>query len=331
MLMTDSQGTAELREAVAQQQFDDFGVQLDPARLVICVGAKEGIVVSLLATLEPGDEVLVPDPGWVTYEPAVELAGGVSVHYPLSPQAHFRPNFDAIAARLTPRTRMIIVTSPHNPTGVVFRKDEAERLAELAEANDLLVMWDESNAKVVYDDITYFSFAALPGMTERTLLVGALSKNYAMAGWRVGYLAVPALLFDPIVAIHQHTVSCVPAFIQRAACVMLTHPSTPEFVSGMVHDYAAKRELFVNGLTQIPGLRCHKPEGTFNSFPNVASLEPSSIDFSRFLLHKAGVASVPGAVFGGFGEGYVRMAFTLPTATLEEALELIEKAVRAHT
>lgn len=330
ILLTDSQGILELRKALAQQQAEDYGVRLDPARIIITVGAKEAVLISLLAVLEPGNEVLTPDPGWVTYAPCVHLAGGVAVHYPLPRQNHFRPDFDEIAARITPHTRMIIVTSPHNPTGVVLQETELNRLAELADAHDLIVMWDESNSKIVYDGAVYSSFAALPGMVERTLLVGALSKNYAMAGWRVGYVATPLALFEPIIAAHQHNVSCVPAFIQKAACVMLTRSETRQFVVDLVQDYQYKRDLFVGGLERISGLSCHKPAGTFNSFPDVSALGVSSIDFARFILHEAKVASVPGSAFGELGEGHVRMAFTLPQSILAEALERIENAIRSR-
>jgi aspartate/methionine/tyrosine aminotransferase len=167
-------------------------------------------------------------------------------------------------------------------------------------------------------------------MQARALVVGALSKNYAMAGWRIGYVVAPPSLAESIIAIHQHTVSCVPSFIQRAGSVMLTHPATAQFVADMVRDYQAKRDLFVGGLERISGLQCHRPAGTFNSFPDVSALGISSAEFARILLREAGVASVPGSGFGRCGEGHVRMAFTLPVPELQDALDRIEQAVRSR-
>lgn len=320
-------GLPELREALAEKAYRDYGIRYDPdSEVLITVGATEAISIALLALLNPGDEVLISDPGFVAYEPCVTLSEGVPVNIPLREENSFKPSVRDVTSLLTPESRVMLLNFPNNPTGSILSHEEAIGLAKIAAERDMLVISDEVYEKIVYDGTKHECMAALPGMRERTLVVGSFSKTYAMTGLRVGYVYGPKELITPLWTLHQYLVACVDTIAQHIGLAALTGSQQP--VGKMVKELSRRRDLVHERLNKIEGVRCALPGGAFYAFPNIGSFNMSSEQFSEFLLKEAQVITVPGSMFGHLGEGYIRLSYTTAYSKLEEALDRIEKALK---
>lgn len=327
---TPTNGIQKLREALAQKAYRDYGLSYDPNyEILITVGGTEAIFLAMMGLVNPGEEVLIPDPGFVCYEPSVLLSDGVPVSVPLLEKNGFEPSASDVLSLITDRSRVIVFNSPSNPTGAVFSYDEAAALAKIAVDHDLIVISDEVYEKIVYDNTKHYCFAALPGMRERTLVVNSFSKTYAMTGLRVGYVYGPKELISSIWLVHQYTVACANSLAQYAALAALMEPL--DFVEEMVKEFNKRRLLVHKRLNEIGGFSCSLPKGAFYAFPSIGTFDMSSENFAAFLAKKAHVASVPGSAFGQHGEGYIRISYAAAYEQLEEALDRIEEAVKHLT
>ena len=325
---TSNYGTRVLREAIADMLLRRYGVVYDPTReIMVTVGVSEAIDVALRALLDPGDEVLVPDPGYVAYEADVVFAGGTVVPVPCSVEDDFEVRASAIEAAITPRSKVLLLGNPNNPTGAVIGPDEQQKIAALAAKHDLIVLTDEVYSRLVYGG-TFHSIVEQPGMRERTVLVDGFSKAYAMTGWRVGYLCAPPHLLEGIVKVHQYAIMCAPTMSQAAALEALLHGE--QDVERMVASYDARRRRFAAGLNAA-GLPTYEPKGAFYTFPRITRTGLSSDAFAEKLLFEEQVAVVPGSAFGGAGEGFVRCTYATAQEKLDEAVERIGRFVQRHS
>ncbi|MDA8217646.1 MAG: aminotransferase class I/II-fold pyridoxal phosphate-dependent enzyme [Dehalococcoidales bacterium] len=326
-MYTSNYGILELREELARHLARTYEVVYDPRReLLITVGVSEALDLALRAILNPGEEVIIPDPGYVSYMPCTVLAGGKVVSVPTRVEDDFKVSAAAIEARVTPATKAILLGYPNNPTGAVLTHDELAAIAEVAKRNDLLVISDEIYDRLVYDG-DHTCFSSLPGMHDRTILLGGFSKSYAMTGWRIGYAAAPADILEAMLKIHQYGALCAPIMSQKAAIQALKAGEGD--VQEMVADYNRRRRVMVKGLNDI-GLSCFEPKGAFYAFPSVASTGLSSESFAERLLYEEKVAVVPGSAFGEAGEGYVRCCYATSLEHINEALKRIDSFVRRY-
>ena len=318
----NSQGVVALREEIARETQRTRGLHVPVERIIVGSGAKPLIFFSILALLDDGDEAVYPAPLFPVFQSAVGFAGARAVPVPLREELDFRFDMDELRARITPRTKLIILNSPHNPTGGVLTPDDVREIAALARERDLVVLSDE-----VYDHMYYeeppASIMALDGMDERSVLVTGFSKTYAMTGWRLGYAVVPEWLVEPVVRLINSSASCTPQFIQMAGVEALTGPQSDS--ADMMRALRERRDLMVQGLNEIPGIRCRIPRGAFYAFPNVRSLGLTSSDLAGLLLEEGGVATLPGTAFGPEGEGYLRLCFSTSEASILEALSRIRR------
>src|SRR5579883_511973 len=325
---TSNYGTIALREAIAGLLARRYGVTYDPkTEVLVTVGVSEGIDAAMRALLDPGDEVIVPDPGYVAYEADIVFAGGTVVPVTTSVESHFALEASAVEAALTPRTKVILLGNPNNPTGSVIERAELEKIAKLAVEHDLVVLSDEVYSRLVYG-AEHVSIAALPGMRERTILVDGFSKAYAMTGWRIGYVAAPAHILEAMLKIHQYTIMCASTSAQEAALEALRHGE--DDIKMMHDDYDRRRRMFVEGLNRI-GLTCCEPKGAFYAFPSLARVNMNDETFAEKLLMEEQVAVVPGSSFGAAGQGYVRCAYCTAYDKLEEALVRMERFVKKYS
>lgn len=320
-------GIPELREALVQKAHRDYGIRYDPdSEVLVTVGGTEAIFLALLGLVNPGDEVLVPNPGFVCYEPGVLLAGGIPVSVPLLEGNCFKPYIEHVTSLITNKSRVMILNFPNNPTGAVLSREEVASLAKIAVERDLIVISDEVYEKIVYDNAEHHCLATFPGMRERTLVVNSFSKTYAMTGLRVGYVYGPKELISPVWLVHQYLVACVDTFAQYAALAALE--GSQDFVTSMVKEFDRRRRFVFKRLNEIEGFSCTLPKGAFYIFPNIKSFKMSSEKFAQLLLKEAHVATVPGSAFGSYGEGYIRVSYAAAYDQLEEALNRVEKAVK---
>lgn len=324
---TSNYGTLELRAEIAAMLKRRYELTYNPAtEVLVTVGVSEGVDLTMRTLIDQGDEVISPDPGYVAYEADIVFAGGVPVPVPTYAQYNFGVRASEIAAAITPRTKLILLGNPNNPTGAIIPRGELEAIARLANEHDLLVAVDEVYSRLVYAG-EHVSIAALPGMRERTVLLDGFSKAYAMTGWRVGYVAAPALILEAMLKIHQYTIMCAGTAPQEAALEALRHGE--EDVERIFHDYARRRQMFVEGLNRI-GLTCCEPGGAFYAFPAIASTGLGDEEFAEKLLFEEQVAVVPGSAFGAAGQGYVRCAYCTAYDRLEEALVRMERFVKKY-
>jgi aminotransferase len=326
---TSNYGTVALREALGAHLERRYGVRYDPAtELLITVGASEAVDLALRATCDPGDEVILHEPSYVAYVPAVVFAGGVVRHVSTRLEDDFALDPAAVEAAITPRTKALFLGYPCNPTGAVLPDDLQDELARIAERHDLLVYSDEIYDRLAYGSYRHRAFSALPGMKDRTILMGGFSKAYAMTGWRVGYLAAPAAILEGIVKVHQYGIMSAPTTAQDAALEALTGAEAD--VEAMLAEYDRRRRLVVDGFNAI-GLRTFEPRGAFYAFPEVTTATGlSSEDFAQALLEEERVAVIPGSAFGPSGEGHVRACYATSYAQLEDALGRIGRFVDRH-
>ena len=313
-------GVLPLREAIASYLHDTRNIKVYADNIVIAPGCKIALFMAMMALIDPGDEVLYPDPGFPGY-PSITLGlGGVPIPFELSERNHFQPNPDQIAAKITARTKILITNSPGNPTGTVYTDQVQRRLAELVVKHDLLVLSDEIYARVIYGG-QYVSLMDYPGMEERTLIIDGFSKSFAMTGWRLGYTVAPPRIVPALNMLAVNSYTCVAEFSQYAAIEALKdrEGTTPR----MVGEFTKRREQFIRDLNRIPGFRCSQPEGAFYAWVNISDTGMSAEELCRILLEEAGVAAIPGAAFGDAGTDFVRFSFASSTATLQEAVERI--------
>ncbi len=325
---TSNYGMLELREELAVMLHRRYGLTYDPkSELLVTVGVSEGVDLAMRTIIDPGDEVISPDPGYVAYEADVIFAGGVPVTVPTYAKYEFAVRASEIASAITPRTKMILIGNPNNPTGAVIPQAELEGIAKLAIEHDLIVAIDEVYSRLVYDH-EHRSIASLPGMRERTILLDGFSKAYAMTGWRVGYVAAPAPILEAMLKIHQYTIMCAGTAPQEAALEALRHGEDDIL---MMHEaYARRRRMFVDGLNRI-GLPCCEPRGAFYAFPYIGDLGLTDEEFAEKLLFEEHVAVVPGSAFGSAGAGYVRCAYCTAFDQLEEALVRMERFLKKYS
>ena len=324
---TSNYGLLELREEIAKMIAADYGVTYNPRNeALVTVGVSEALDLAMRAILSPGDEVLVPEPCYVSYKACVTLAGGVPVPVPTSMADEFRVTVAQLEALVTPRTKALLIGYPNNPTGAIMPKAELEAIAAFAAKHDLIVISDEIYANLTYSG-THTCFASLPGMRDRTILLNGFSKAYAMTGWRIGYALSNPDFIAAMTKIHQYTMLCAPITAQIAAVEALRHGRCN--MQRMVDEYNRRRRLMVEGLRQI-GLKCFEPKGAFYIFPSVKETGLSSLAFAEGLLKAEKVALVPGDAFGESGDGFVRCSYASSTANLSEALTRIGRFVKKH-
>ena len=322
---TSNYGTLELRRALAKNLERLYGVSYDPGtEIVITVGASEALAAAMCAIVDPGDEVLLHEPSYVAYLPAILFNGGVPVQIPTRPEDGWQLHPDALEAAITPRTKVLFLGYPCNPTGAVLSPETLRAVAEIARRHDLLVVSDEIYDRLVYGTHRHEPISSLEGMRERTIMLGGFSKAYAMTGWRVGYACAPADLLEGILKVHQYEIMSAPTTAQDAALVALT--GAEQDVVRMVSEYDRRRRMFVEGLNRI-GLPTIEPKGAFYAFPRISGTGLTSEQFSERLLFEHKVAVVPGSAFGPSGEGHVRATLATSYEDLEEALVRMERFV----
>ena len=321
---TSNYGRIELRQTLAAHIQKLYGVSYDPAtEIVITVGGSEALNLAAIALLDPGDEVIIPTPCFVSYQAAVIMAGGVAVEVPCTMENNFGLDPEAVRRAVTPRTKAILIGFPNNPTGAVATRESLLEIAKIAEEHDLLVLSDEMYDRLVYG-VKHVCFSALPGTRNRTLLFGGWSKDYAMTGWRIGYVAGPENIIKGLLRVHQYMVMSAPTMSQAAALEALL--SGEQYVQKMVAEYDRRRKLIVSGFNQI-GLPCFEPKGAFYAFPKVSVTGLDDETFANRLLQEEHVAVVPGNSFGMGGEGFVRASYATSYNQLEDALDRIEHFV----
>ena len=324
---TSNSGTLELRNALSRHLQRLYGVVYEPeSEILITVGVSEALYLGLTAVLNPGDEVIIPEPCFVAYAPEVTFANGVPVMVPTFVADNFQVTAATIAAAITPKTKAILLGYPNNPTGAVMTRRVMEEIAAVAEQHDLLVISDEIYDQLVYG-IEHVCVPSLPGMRERTILLGGFSKNYAMTGWRIGYACTNPELLAAMRKVHQYTIMSAPTTAQAAAVVALEQGD--EHVERMRREYDRRRRLIVDGFNTL-GLDCFEPRGAFYAFPSIRRSGMSSDDFAMTLLAEEEVALVPGDAFGASGAGFVRASYATAYEKIEEALNRIESFMRRH-
>ncbi len=322
---TPAPGIPELREAVARAVSRTRRIPVDASEVVVTPGGKPVMAFTVLALVDPGDEVVYPDPGFPIYESLVRWVGAVPKPIRLREDRAFRPDPEELASQVGPRTKLVIVNSPHNPCGSVLSREELEVVAEACLRYGAWVLSDEIYSRILYD-AEHHSIASLPGMRERTVILDGFSKTYAMTGWRLGYGVMPRSLAEVVARFAVNVYSCPAAFAQMAGIAALEGPQ--ESVEAMVAEFRRRRDRVVAGLNAIPGVRCVLPQGAFYAFPNVSELDPDGRAFARYLLEEAGVAVLAGTAFGQAGRGYLRISYATSLENLEEALRRIEAAAR---
>ena len=322
---TSNAGILELRQAISENLGKLYGVQYDPVKeIIVTVGVSEALYLAFTALLNPGDEVIIPTPCFVSYQAEVELAGGVAVEVPTNMEEDFQPNPSVIAKAITPKTKAILLGYPNNPTGAVVSREKLQAIADLAEQHDLVVVSDEIYDRLVYGH-QHVCFSGLPGMQDRTLLLGGFSKSYAMTGWRVGYAAGPADLISGLVRIHQYSIMSAPTISQYAALEALR--VAEPYVQDMLAEYDRRRQLIYSGMNAL-GLPTFEPHGAFYVFPNIQNTGMDDETFAERLLKEEEVAVVPGSSFGDAGAGFVRCSYATNYDLIETALEKIDRFLK---
>jgi aspartate/methionine/tyrosine aminotransferase len=300
------------------------GVQFTPNQIVVTPGGKPIMFFAIMACVDPGDEVIYPNPGFPIYESVINFVGAKPVPLALEEAKGFRFDIGELRRLITPKTRMLIINTPQNPTGGILTTDDLEQIAELAVKHDLIVLSDEIYSRIIYDGFTHTSITRFPGMSDRTIILDGFSKTYAMTGWRLGFGVMPESLAPHIAQLQINATSCTASFSQVAGVEALA--GTQDAVDGMVAEFKRRRDVIVDGLNAIPGIRCHKPLGAFYVFPNITATGKSSRFVAEYLLNEAGVAGLSGTAFGAFGEGYLRFSYANSVENIQIALKRIRKA-----
>jgi len=321
-------GMSELRVAIAQKMKKDNGLDVNPDNeVIVTVGASEGISVIAFGIFNPGDEVILGDPCWTVWSDAIKTAEATPILIPYKEERDFRIDPEDIKKNITPKTKAIVLNSPNNPTASVLKKKDLEEIADIAIKNDLLVISDEVYEKIVFGEHKHHSIASLPEMKERTIVVNAFSKAYAMTGWRIGYCVVPEHLMNYMVNFHTQMVTCVNAISQKAALAALEGPQ--DFLEEARKTYEKRMKVLVKGLNSIDRIHCKESGGTFYVYPNVSEFPMNSFEFAKYIAKNAKVLLYPATAFGKSGEGYLRLSISKPTIEeIEEGLERIQESVK---
>ena len=318
-------GIPQLRHQVALLAGQQRGISIDPAQVVITPGAKPDLFFPTLAVVQPGDEVIYPDPGFPTYEAMIQVAGAIPVPVPLLEQNNFSFDLDTFDRSVNPRTRLIILNSPGNPTGSIIPREDLQHIAQAAAKHDCWVLSDEIYARLVFDDLSVPSIYTLPGMAERTIIVDGFSKTYAMTGWRLGFGIMPPALAERVNLLLTHSIGCTAHFTQYAGLAALQ--GSQQVVTEMVTAYQQRRDMTVSLLNAIPGVTCLKPRGAFYAFPNISAFGLSSVQIANLILEQANVAVLPGTAFGACGEGYLRIVFANSPVNIQRAMQRIAQVL----
>jgi len=319
---TSNSGTLELRQAISTYLNRLYGIEYDPAgEILITVGVSEALYLVLAAVIDPGDEVIIPQPSFVSYAPEVVFAGGVTVPIATYVENDFQVTAAEVEAAITPRTKALLIGYPNNPTGAVMTRERLAELGAVAEKHDLLVISDEIYDRLVYGDFQHTHFATLPNMRPRTVVLGGFSKSHAMTGWRLGYAVGPEAIIAAMRKIHQYTIMSAPSIAQLAVAVTLDH--VEDDVQQMRTEYDRRRRLIVDGFNEL-GLSCFEPLGAFYAFPNITA------SGSERLLEEERVAMVPGSAFGDSGAGFVRASYATAYEKIEEALERLHRFMQRY-
>ena len=324
---TSNFGLMELREAIAAKLLRENQVSYKPTEVLVTVGLSEAVMAVLATLLNPGDEILVPDPVWLNYINVPNLLGAKPVTYSLKEENGYQLDIEEIHSKVTAKTKAIVIVTPNNPTGGVLTRDVLQQLADIAIQNDLMVVADEVYERLLYDDAEHVSIASLPGMKENTFTLNGMSKAYAMDGWRLGYVAAPEEYILAMNKFHQHNTTCAPNFVQVAGAAALNQEG--DQVEEMVKEYKRRRDYAVKAINAIPGISCQCPKGAFYIFINCKSLGMKSAELSAYLLENAKIALVPGDVFGPGGEGYLRLSFAASYDSIVEGCQKLKEAVAA--
>jgi aspartate/methionine/tyrosine aminotransferase len=319
---TPPAGMPSLREALAADAGRRRGIKVQPEEVVVSPGGKPNLFFPTLALVEPGDEVIYPNPGFPTYEAMIKVAGGVPIAVPLLEKNQFSFDLEAFDKLINEKTRLIILNSPSNPTGGVIPPADLEHIASQAERYDCWVMSDELYTRIVYEGLEAPSIASLPGMQERTIIVDGFSKTYSMTGWRLGFGIMPRELAERVDLLLTHSIGSTAHFTQFAGLEAITGPQ--DMVQVMVTEYQLRRDVIVDGLNDIPGFVCQKPQGAFYVFPNITGTGMDSTELANLILEKAGVALLPGNSFGKYGEGYLRLSYANSIENIQKGLERIK-------
>jgi aspartate/methionine/tyrosine aminotransferase len=322
---TPPAGMPSLKEAIADQAGRQRGIEVHPDEVVVSPGGKPNLFFPTLVLVEPGDEVIYPNPGFPTYEAMVRVAGGVPVAVPLLEQNQFSFDLEAFDKLINKKTKLIILNSPSNPTGGVIPPADLDHIASQAERYDCWIMSDELYARIVYDDLKVQSVAGLPGLKERTIIVDGFSKTYSMTGWRLGFGIMPKGLAKRVDLLLTHSIGSTAHFTQFAGLEAITGPQ--DMVDVMVTEYQRRRDFIVDGLNSIPGFVCQKPQGAFYVFPNITGTGMRSEELANLILEKAGVALLPGNSFGNYGEGYLRISYANSLENIQKGLERIKSVL----
>jgi aminotransferase len=323
---TPNAGLMEFREAVAEKLKKENGIEVEPSKEVIAaVGAMGALSLAMLTLIDPGDEVLIPDPGFPSYKAQVILAGGHPISYKLEEKDGFVANAEELRKLITRKTKAIILNTPSNPTSTVFSEKNLKEISELAIENDLLIISDEAYEAIVYDDLKHVSIASLPEMKERTISILTLSKTYAMTGWRIGYAVANENIISQMTKLQEH-ISAHPSSISQMAAIAALKGGKDQ-IEMMIKEYGERRELMLSGLSEISNIKCLKPQGAFYIFANIKNFKMPSEEFTLYILEKAGVVIVPGVAFGDNGEGYIRISYAASKEKLSEALARMKKAL----
>ncbi|HEV2216903.1 MAG TPA: pyridoxal phosphate-dependent aminotransferase [Candidatus Dormibacteraeota bacterium] len=326
---TPASGIKEVREAVAAFVSRTLKCEVDASEVVLVPGSKNVLLFTLLATIEPGDEVIMPDPGYPAYHSQVSFIGAVPRLVTLREETGFRMDLDELRTLITPKTRLIIINTPQNPTGGVLTEEDVKTVCEIAVEHDLMVVSDEIYSQLVYG-FHHVSPMSQPGMRERTVLMDGLSKSYAMTGWRLGYAVAPKELAAKLDQLMINSSSCAAGFTQMAAIEALATPESEHAVHRMVKVFEHRRNLVVDGLNAIPGVRCKLPQGAFYAFPNIEGTGFNERELASRLLNEAGVAVLPGTAFGEAGKGFIRLAYTQSEDELKLGLRRIREFVESN-
>ena len=323
-----TQGLPELRESVARYVSRTRNIRVSPDNVSIVPGGKPIIFFPMLALIEPGDEVIYPDPGFPIYESMIRFSGGVPVPIPLVEERGFSFDLDTLRKRLSPKTKLLVLNSPQNPTGGLIPPEDLRDIANMVRDRDLMVLSDEIYSRIYYGEEAPASIASLPDMLEKTIILDGFSKTYAMTGWRMGYGVMPAWLVEAVNKLMVNSNSCTATFTQRAGLAAIDGPQEP--VDRMVAEFRRRRDAFCAGLNQIPGFRCALPGGAFYAFANITGTGMKSKELADYLLYDAGISCLSGAAFGEFGEGYIRFSYANSYENLMQAVERIKTAVASR-
>ena len=322
---TPSPGILELREAISEYLEEEFKVEYGPDEIIATPGGKAAIFYALATVVEEGDEVIIPDPAFPAYESVIRFLNAKPVFVRLKEENDFRMIPEDVEAKVTDKTKAVVINSPHNPCGSVLTRGDVEGLAEIALRHNLVLITDDVYHKIIYDGFEHESVVSIPEVRDRVLLLNSLSKTYAMTGWRIGYIAADRRFIERMVVLQNNLVSCLPAFVQKATVAALRGPQ--DFVKKMVDEYRRRRDVIVDGLNRIRGFKCKKPLGAFYVFPNVKGVGMDERRLVEYLLREAKVATLHGSAFGPGGEGYLRFSYATSVDLIKTGLERIKVAV----